>query len=104
MCNRSRDLPGNRKQECLPTHSITEGECTDLSVDTMHINNPSVLFEFNCSAVSRFPLPYRIIVLCHYSLTLTKNHFLAKLNGAKRPLWADVPVYTHPLHDLLINT
>ena len=38
--NRSWHLPGNPKQAWHPDCIMKEGACVDLSMDTMHLNDP----------------------------------------------------------------
>ena len=70
VCNRSWHLPGN------PACLIKEGGCVDLSMDTMHLKYPLVLLGYVGSALTLplFLLSPRIIMLCHCSSTVTKDH------------------------------
>ena len=51
-----------------------------MSKDTMHLKYPLVVFGSEGSALNLPPflLSPRIIMLCHYSSTMTKDHFLLK--------------------------
>ena len=48
-----------------------------LSIDTMHLSDPLVLFGYEGSALTLPPflLSLRNVMLYHYSSTITKNHF-----------------------------
>ena len=50
----------------------------DLSMDTLHLQYPLVFFGSGGSALTLplFRLSPRIIMLCHCSSTMTKDHFL----------------------------
>ena len=52
VCNRDWHLPGNPKLAWHPARLITEWGCVELSMDTMHLKDPLVLFEFDGSALS----------------------------------------------------
>ena len=69
VCNRSWYLPGNPKLVWHPARLIKEGGCVDLSMDTMHLKDPLVLFGSEDSAFTLplFLLSLRIIMLCHSS-------------------------------------
>ena len=68
----------------------------DLSVDTMHLGDPLVLFGSEGSALTLpiFLLSPRIIMPVH-CLTMTKDPFLKMRYGTKWPLFIDVPLNTH---------
>ena len=77
VCNRSWDLPGNPKLVWHPARLLKEWGCVDLSMDNLHLKDPLVLFGVEGSALT-FPLflfSPRIIMLCHCSSTMTKDHF-----------------------------
>ena len=97
VCNRSWHLPGNPKLVWHPAQLTKEGGCVDLSVDTMHLIDPLVLFGFEGYALSLplFLLSPRINMLCRCSSIVTKNHFLEKLYDSRWPLCADVPLNPH---------
>ena len=61
----------------------------DLSMDSLHLKHPLVLFGSEGSALTLFILSPEIIMLSdsHRSTTMTKSHFLA--------LCVDVPLNTH---------
>ena len=64
----------------------------DMFMDTMHLKYTLVQIRSEGSALT-LPLCLlspRIIMLCHCSSTMTKDHFLEILYGIKRPLCADV--------------
>ena len=68
-----------------------------LSLDTMHLKDPLVLFGFEGYAI---PLPLflpspRINKLCHCSSTLTEGHFLRTHYGTEWQLCAEVPLSPH---------
>ena len=65
----------------------------DLSLDTMRLKNPLVLFGFEGSDLSLplLLLSPRINMLHHCSSTMTKDHLLKKLHVTKWPLCANVP-------------
>ena len=44
VCSRSWHLPGNPKLVWHPAYLIKEGGCVDLSMDTLHLKYPLVLF------------------------------------------------------------
>ena len=54
-----------------PSRLIKEGGCVDLSMDTMHVKDPLVLFgsEGFPLTLPLFLLSPRIIMLCHCSST-----------------------------------
>ena len=57
----------------------------DLSVDTLHLKEPLVIFGSEDSALTLplFLLSPRIIMQSHCSSTMTKDHFSVILYGAK---------------------
>ena len=61
---------------------IKEGGCVDLSMDTLHLKYPFVLFRSEGSALifHLFLSSPRIIMLCHCYSTMTKVIFLLALN------------------------
>ena len=77
VCNRRWHLPGNPKLVWHPARLIKEGGCVDLSMDTLHLKYPLVLDGSEGSALTLplFRLSPRIIMLCHYSSTMTLYHF-----------------------------
>ena len=73
-------------------------------MDTMHLKYPLVLFVSESSALPLFLLSPRIIMLCHCSSTMTKDHFLIIFHGTKCPLCVGVPLNTHSfIHTALLN-
>ena len=76
--NRSWHLPRNPKLVWHPARLIKEGGRVDLSVDAMHLKDPSVIVGFEGSALSL--LSPRIDMLCNCSSTMTEDHFLEKRN------------------------
>ena len=96
VCNRSWRLPGNSKLVWHPARLIKEGGCVVLSMHTLHLKYPLVLFGSEGSALTLplSPLSPRIIMLCHCSSTMTKDQFLVILYGTKWPSCVDVPL-TH---------
>ena len=85
VCNRSWHLPGNPKLVWHPARLIKEWVCVDLSMETLHLKDPLVLFGYEGSALTLplFLLSPRIIMLCHCSSTMTKDHFLLISYGTK---------------------
>ena len=73
-----RHLPGNPKMVDTPDRLIKEGRCVYLSMDTLHLKYPMVLFGSEGSALTihLFLLSLRIILLCHCSSTMAQYHFL----------------------------
>ena len=69
-------------------------------MDTTHLKDPLVLFGAVGSALTLplFLLSPRIIMLCHSSSTITKDHFLVIFHGSKWPLCADVPLNPRSLN------
>ena len=69
VCNRSWNLPVNPKLVWHPARLIKEGGCVDLSMDTLRLNLPLVLFVSEGSAITitLFRLSPRMIMLCHCS-------------------------------------
>ena len=80
-----------------PPHLIKEWGCVDLSMDTLHLKYPLVLFgsEGPALTIPLFLLLPRIITLCHCSSTMAKDHFLLLSYGTKRPLCVDVHLNTY---------
>ena len=68
-----------------PAQVKKEWECVDLSMDTLHLKYPLVLFGYEGSALTlpHFLLSPRIIMLCHCSSTMTKDHSLVISFGTK---------------------
>ena len=85
VCNRSWHLPGNPKLVWNSVRLIKGGGCVDLSMDTLHLKYPLVLFGSEGSALTLplFLLSHRMIMLCHCSSTMTKDHFLLTSYGTK---------------------
>ena len=79
--------------------------CVDLSMDTMHLKDPLVLFGSEGSAftVPLFLLSLRIIMFCHIYSTMSKHHFLVMFYGTKWPLCADVPLNPHASIHFMFN-
>ena len=82
-----------------PTRLINEGGCGDMSMDTLHLKDPLVLFGFEGSALSLplFLLSQRHYMLCHCSSTMARaplwKNFMA-LNGLVRRC-AFKPLFIH---------
>ena len=97
MCKRSWHLPGNPKLVWHPACILKEWGCMDLSKDTLHLKYPLVLFGYEGSALTLplFLLSPRIIMLCHWSSTMTEDYSLIVSHGTKWPLCIDVPLNTH---------
>ena len=77
VCNRTWHLLRNPKLMCHPDRFIKEEGCVDLSMDTLHLKYPLVLFgseEF--VTLSLFLLSPKIIMLCDCSSTMTKDQIL----------------------------
>ena len=76
---------------------IKEWGCVDLSMNTLHLKYPLVLFGCEGSALTLplFLLSPRIIMLCHCSSTMTKDHFLLMLYDTKWPLCAIKHLFIH---------
>ena len=91
-CNGSWHLLGNPKLMWHPACLIKEGGCVDLSVDTMHLKEPLVLFGSEGSAPTVRLVLLSPRILCHFSSTATKDHFLKIVHGTKWPLCANVPL------------
>ena len=85
VCNRSLNLSVNPKLVWHPAYNIKEWGCVDLSMDTLHLKYPLVLFGSEGSALTLplFLLSPRIIMLCHCSSTMTKDHFFQIPYGTK---------------------
>ena len=96
VCNRSWHLSGNSKLVSHPARLIKEGGCKDLSMDTLYLRDPLVLFgsEGSTLTLRLFLLSPRIILLCHCSSTMTKDYLLLISYGTKWPLCVDVPLNT----------
>ena len=62
-----------------------EGGCVDLPMHILLLKYALVLFESESSALtlSPFLLSPRINMLCHFSSTMTKDHFLVIRYGSK---------------------
>ena len=85
LCNRSWHLPGNPKLVGTILVFIKEGLYVDLSMDTLHLKYPLVLFGYEGSALT-LPLflhLYRITMRCHCSSTITNDHVLIIFYGTK---------------------
>ena len=80
-----------------PPRLINEGGRVDLSLDTLHLKYPWVLFGSEGSALTLplFLLSPRIIMLCHCSSTMKKDHLLLIYHGTKWPLCVGVPLSTY---------
>ena len=78
-----RHLLGNSKLVWHPARLIKEWGCVDLSMVTLHLKYPLVLFGSEGSALTLplFLLSPRIIMICHCSSTMTKDHFLPMSYG-----------------------
>ena len=66
-------------------------------IDTLHLKYPMVNFGSEGSALTRplFLLSPWIIMLCHYSSTLTKDQFCGNILCTKWPLCVNVPLFIH---------
>ena len=66
LCNRIWHLLGNPKLVWEPTRLRKERGYVDLSMDTMHLNDPLTIFGSECSSLTPplFLLSPRIIMLC----------------------------------------
>ena len=97
MCNRSWHLPVNPKLVLHPVPLTKERVCVDLSMDTMRLKDPLVLFGSEGSSLTRplFLLSPRIIMLGHCSSTVTKDHFLVLCHDTKWPFCVNVPLNPH---------
>ena len=95
MCNRSWHLPGNLKLVLYPARLINERGCADLSVDTMHLKDPLVLFGSEGSALTftlpPFLLSLRVIMLYHFFFNNDIEPLLVIVYGTKQPLCRNVP-------------
>ena len=99
VCNMSWHLPWILKLVWHPARLIKEGGCVQLSMDTMHLKDPLVLFRSEGSALS-FSLSS--FTYKNYALSLLKKNDKGPLTGiisygTKLPLCADVPLDTHSL-------
>ena len=85
VCNRSWHLPGNLKLVWHPDCLIKVGGCEDMSMNTLHLKYPLVLFGSEGSALTLplILLSPRVVILCHCSSTITKDHFFIKSYGSK---------------------
>ena len=85
VCNSNWHLLGNPKLAWHPARLIRQWGCVDLSMDTMHLKYPLVLFGCEGSALTLplLLLSPRIIMLCHCSSTMTEDHFLILYYGTK---------------------
>ena len=90
VCNRSWHLQGNPKLVWHSARLTKEGGCVDLSMDTVHLDDPLILFRFEGSALSLPLLSYRIDMLYHFSSTFTKDHFWGKTLWHWMAMCADV--------------
>ena len=97
VCNMGGHLPGNHELMWHPARLIKEGACVDLSMYTLHLKNPLVLFVSEDSTLNLplFPLSPRMIMLRHCSSIMTKNHFLVISYGSKWYWCFDVPLNTY---------
>ena len=80
VCNRSWHLPGDPKLVWHPARLTKEWGCVGLFMDTLHLKYPFVLSGSEGSALTipLFLLSPIIIMLCHFSLTMTKDHFVCR--------------------------
>ena len=91
VSNRSWHLAGNPKLVWHPACHINEWRFVDLSMDTLHLNNPLVLFGSEGPALS---LP---LFLSH-ALSLFFNNDKGPLNREKNVTeWPDVPICLYAL-------
>ena len=112
VCNGRWHLLGNPKLVWHPARLIKEWGCVDLSVDTMHLKDPLILFRFEGSALSLslflplFRFSHRINILGHYP-TMTKDHFSEKslmaLNSLCVPMGLNKPSFIHSLIFLICS-
>ena len=103
VCNRSWHLSGNPKLVWHPACLINEWGCVDLSMNTLHLKYPFVLFGSEGSAFTfpLFLLSPRIIMLCHCSSTMAKDNLLLISYGTKCPFCKHVPLtLIHSFHFL----
>ena len=72
---------GNPTLVWHPARLIKGGGCVDLSMDNMYLKDPLVLFGSEGSALSvpLVLLSHRISLLCHFSSTMTKDHFFGNM-------------------------
>ena len=94
VCNSSWHLPGNPKLVWHPVRLVKEGGCVDLSMGTRQLNYPLYWSSLDLKALlllHLFLFLSRIIMLCHCSSTMTKNHFLILFFVTKWPVCVDVP-------------
>ena len=94
VCSRSWHPPRNPKLVWHSARLIKEGGCVGLSIDTLPLKDSLFLYVSEGSALTLplFLLSPRIIMPCHCSSTLTKDHILIVLYGTECPLCADVPL------------
>ena len=94
VCNRSLHLQGNPKLAWHPARLTKGWGYVDISMDTLHLKYPLILFGYEGSALTLplFLLSPNILMLCHRSSTMTKDHFLIIFYGTKLPLCVDVPL------------
>ena len=66
-------------------------------MDIRYLRDPLVFFgsEGSAPALPLFLLSPRMIMLCHCSSAMTKDHFLPISHGIKLPLHFDVPFNTY---------
>ena len=76
-------------------------------MDTMHLNDPFVLLRYEGSfsiyalSLPLFLLSLRIVMPCHCSSIMTKDHILVTFSGTKWPLCAYMPlnlIHSFPCH------
>ena len=72
VCNRSWHLPGNPSPVWHPARLVKERGCMDLSMDTLHLNDPMVLFGSEGSALTQplFLLSSRIILFFYWQFDM----------------------------------
>ena len=82
VCNGSWHLPGSPKLVWHPARLIKEGGCVDLSVDTMHLKDPLILFLDLKALLFLFVFFFFHILnnLCHCFSPITTDHFFEKKN------------------------
>ena len=78
VCNRS-------SHRCGTLLTFKNNGDVYLSMDNLHLKYTLVLFGSEGSALTLplFLLLYRIIILCHYSSKITKDHFLVISHDTK---------------------
>ena len=93
--NRSWHIPGNPRLVMHPARLIEEWGCVDLSMVTLHLKYPLVLFGYEGSALSLpLLLSPRRIMLCQF-FNYDKGPLFASICGAGWPLCVDVPLNTY---------